>query len=66
MKIIEGHTLSYLTPAHMTIFSDIEKCLKNQIKSEIANISILPAIPSNSKMIFLGDQILSEKSCFKI
>ena len=71
-KIIQGCTLVYLTPAQYDNFSDVEE--KNQ-ESEIANISaatsgtkaeILPAIPSNSKMIFPGEHTTVRKSCFKV
>ena len=60
-KIIKGNTFAYYIPAQFDNFSDVEET--NQ-ESVIANISaptletkveILPATPSNSKMIFSDD-----------
>ena len=61
VKIIKDHTLVYLIPAQCDRFSDAEE---NNQESKIANTSgatsktkaeILPAIPTSSKMIFLGN-----------
>ena len=61
VKIIKGHTLAYLTPIQYDNFSEVEEI--NQ-ESKIADISaahvgtkaeIFPANPSDSKMIFPGD-----------
>ena len=53
VKIIKGHTLAYLAPAEETN-KESETTNISAAPSE-TKVELLPAIPSNSKMIFPDD-----------